>query len=268
MKKKTIIFFWALAVIITLGASIYQRKTGPTVEKRAIVSINNKDYKLSFPRSASEDKNTIILNIQDTNVKAILIYRKYPTNDKYKELNFQRKGNNLLVSLPVQPKAGKLEYYVKLNDKLIFQQEPLIVRFKGNVPLEALIPHILLMFISMLFASYGLILTIANKPNIKRYIILTITTLLLGGFVFGPIVQKYAFGVYWSGLPFGYDLTDNKTLIALVTLLLLTLPFLKKKILRFTSMIAFLIMISIFCIPHSLRGSELNQQTGVVGTSK
>lgn len=268
MKKKTIVFFWTLAVIITLSASIYQRKTGPTIEKKTILSINNKEYKLSFPRSASEDKNTINLNIEDTSVKATLIYRKYPTNDKYQELNFQRKGNSLLVSLPIQPKAGKLEYYVKLNDKLIFQEEPLIIRFKGNVPLGVLIPHALLMFISMLFASYGLILTIANNPNIKPYIILTITTLLIGGFVFGPIVQKYAFGVYWSGFPFGYDLTDNKTLIALLSLLLLTFPFMKKKILRFTSMIAFIIMISIFCIPHSLRGSELNQQTGVVGTAK
>ncbi len=32
--------------------------------------------------------------------------------------------------------------------------------------------------------------------------------------ILGPIVQKYAFGELWTGIPFGWDLTDNKTLIA------------------------------------------------------
>lgn len=267
MKKTTIILFWTLAVIITLGASIYQRKTGPTLPKKISVELNNKDYILSFPRSASEGGNSITLNISDTNINAKLYYRKYPTNDEYTELEFKRKGNNLLALLPIQPKAGKLEYYVRVNNRTLFQNEPLIVRFKGNVPLGVLIPHIILMFISMLFAIYGLILSIANKPNIKRYLILTIISLVIGGFIFGPIVQKYAFGVYWSGFPFGYDLTDNKTLIALV-FLLLALPFLKRKMLRYVAIIAFVVMISIFCIPHSLRGSELNTKTGVVESGR
>ena len=34
--------------------------------------------------------------------------------------------------------------------------------------------------------------------------------------ILGPIVQYYAFGDLWTGIPFGWDLTDNKTLIALI----------------------------------------------------
>ena len=37
-----------------------------------------------------------------------------------------------------------------------------------------------------------------------------------GGFILGPLVQKFAFGEYWTGWPFGGDWTDNKTLAALV----------------------------------------------------
>jgi len=33
----------------------------------------------------------------------------------------------------------------------------------------------------------------------------TIISLLIGGFLMGPMVQWYAFGVWWSGVPFGYD---------------------------------------------------------------
>ena len=267
MKKSTIALFWALAVVLTLATSVYQRKTGPTNPKKTTITINNKEYKLSFPRSATANRNTVTLNIADTSANAQLIYRKYPTNDAFTSINFQRKDEKLVADLPIQPNAGKLEYYVKINDQNLFEEDALIVRFKGEVPAGVLIPHIIFMFVSMLFAAYGLILAIANKKNVVRYLILTLITLFIGGFIFGPIVQKYAFGVYWSGFPFGYDLTDNKTLIALV-ILLINMLFIKKKIFRITSIIAFSVMITIFCIPHSLRGSELNHQTGVVDTAR
>ena len=267
MKKSTIAIFWILAVALTLATSVYQRITGPTNPKKVTIEINNKNYKLSFPRSATANTNLIQLNIPDNSVNAQLIYRKYPTNDAFSTIDFQREEEALIATLPVQPNAGKLEYYVKVNEEVLFEKDPLIIRFKGEVPAGVLIPHIIFMFVSMLFASYGLILAIANKKNVGRYVVLTIITLIIGGFIFGPIVQKYAFGVYWSGFPFGYDLTDNKTLIALI-LLLLNLPFLKKKSLRITAIIAFMAMIIIFCIPHSLRGSELNDQTGVVETAR
>lgn len=267
MRKSIIAIFWVLAVILTLSTSIYQRKTGPTNPKKTTITVNNIDYKLSFPRSATATDNTITLNITDTNVKAQLIYREYPTNKEYSKIDFQNNGEAITANLPVQPNAGKLEYYILVNEEVLFEADPLILRFKGDVPAGVLIPHIIFMFTSMLFASYGLLLAIANKKNVARYVLLTILTLVIGGFVFGPIVQKYAFGVYWSGFPLGFDLTDNKTLIALV-LLLLNIPLLRKKALRYTAMIAFLGMITIFCIPHSLRGSEFNHQTGVVETAR
>ena len=34
--------------------------------------------------------------------------------------------------------------------------------------------------------------------------------------ILGPLTQYYAFGALWTGFPFGIDLTDNKTLIALI----------------------------------------------------
>ncbi|MCK9164012.1 MAG: hypothetical protein M0O93_06675 [Bacteroidales bacterium] len=267
MRKSIIAIFWILAIILTLCSSIYQRKTGPTNPKKTTIKINDKDYKLSFPRSATATNNTITLNIPDTNVKAQLIYREYNLNKEFTKIDFNNNGQTLTVNLPIQPNAGKLEYYVSVNQEMLFESDPLILRFKGDVPSEVLIPHIIFMFVSMLFASYGLILAIANKKNVGRYVILTIITLIIGGFIFGPLVQKYAFGVYWSGFPFGYDLTDNKTLIALFALLI-NIIFLKKKIFRITSIIAFCVMITIFCIPHSLRGSELNHQTGIIETAR
>lgn len=260
MKKSTVVLFWIIAVLMTLGASVYQRMSGPTNPKRTTISINNQEYKLKLPRSGGTKDCEVSLNI-DKNSKAKLFYKKYPSSDEFAELDFIPKYGKMIAYLPLQPPAGKLSYYIQVDDKAICKEEPLIIRFKGDVPSWVLIPHIILMFVAMLFANYGLILTIANKPHFKRYLYLTISTLIAGGFIFGPLVQKFAFGVYWSGFPFGYDLTDNKTLIALVALLLV-IPVIKKKYSRWAAMIAFVVMISIFSIPHSLRGSELNHQTG------
>ena len=48
--------------------------------------------------------------------------------------------------------------------------------------------------------------------------------LVFGGFVLGPAVQKQAFGEWWSGVPYGWDLTDNKTLLAFLAWLPAIIP--------------------------------------------
>jgi hypothetical protein len=52
--------------------------------------------------------------------------------------------------------------------------------------------------------------------NYKWMVKVTIITLLFGGFLLGPLLQWYAFGVWWSGILIGYDWTDNKVLIELI----------------------------------------------------
>ncbi len=44
----------------------------------------------------------------------------------------------------------------------------------------------------------------------------TLFLFIAGGMILGPLVQYFAFGELWTGIPFGWDLTDNKTLIALI----------------------------------------------------
>ena len=80
-------------------------------------------------------------------------------------------------------------------EKMLCYDEPLVIRFKNHLPAGVLIPHIIFMFVSMLFGAYALLCALANMPQYRRYTILSLVLLVLGGFVFGPIVQKYAFGV-------------------------------------------------------------------------
>jgi hypothetical protein len=251
MKKN--IFYWLIAVLLTIGASVYQRVTGPTNPKKAEITINGKDYKLKFPRSASLSNRTMTLNIEDKSVEATLYYKTHNTDESFCPIAFEKNDKGLLTALlPEKQRLDKIDYYVTINSDTLFANEPLVIRYKDDVPATWLILHIILMFASMLFAAYGFVICIANRADkIKRYLNLTTLTLFVGGFVFGFIVQKYAFGVCWSGFPFGTDITDNKTLIALIALLI-ALPFRNKSYFRYVAMASFIAMFAVFCIPHSI----------------
>jgi hypothetical protein len=81
--------------------------------------------------------------------------------------------------------------------------------------------------------------------------------------ILGPLVQKFAFGELWTGVPFGWDLTDNKTLIALVFWILAVIMNRKKERPLYT-VLAAVILLLVYSIPHSMFGSELDYSTGQV----
>ncbi|HEX7493951.1 MAG TPA: hypothetical protein VF346_07015, partial [Bacteroidales bacterium] len=87
--------------------------------------------------------------------------------------------------------------------------------------------------------------------------------LIAGGMILGPVVQYYAFGDLWTGVPFGWDLTDNKTLIGLLFWIAAVLMNRKSEKPIYTILAAVMLLI-IFSIPHSLFGSQLNYSTGEV----
>ena len=93
--------------------------------------------------------------------------------------------------------------------------------------------------------------------------------LFLGGMILGPVVQKFAFGEFWTGVPFGFDLTDNKTLVTMITWLAAAwLSYKKKTSARVWILIAAIVLLLVYSIPHSMMGSELDYETGKIGTGE
>ena len=135
--------------------------------------------------------------------------------------------------------------------------ENVIIRFKGSVPAWALVPHIIFMFIAMLLSNLTGIYAIGRIEKQAFYGKLTLLALFIGGMIFGPIVQDYAFGQAWTGIPFGWDLTDNKTLIALLFWILAVSVNWKKQNFKLT-ILASIVLFIIYIIPHSLFGSEFD----------
>ena len=282
MKK---FLLWFLAFVMTISAAFYQRKTGPTYPRRVNVTLNDSVYELKLVRSIGlDERSEVKLNIKDTSVKAILYYKRFRSQDEYQYADFKYKvypihsfvmnkifkmneEAGLFASVPPQPEAGKLQYYVEITDskgtQAIMKETPVVIRFKGGVPGYILGPHILIMFIAMLFSTGAGILAIARVPSFKKYGVWTMFLLIAGGMILGPLVQKFAFGELWTGVPFGWDLTDNKTLIALAFWIFAVIMNRKKERPLYT-VLAAAILLLVYSIPHSMFGSELNYSTGQV----
>ena len=192
-------------------------------------------------------------------VPVILHYRQYPTTNDYTTVPFTWKDGAWQAALPVQPVAGKLQYYITVAGKDYLKDEPVVIRFRNDVPASILVPHILLMFGAMLFAVYMFLLVVTHKPY-RKWLWITVGTLFVGGFILGPFVQHAAFGPWWAGFPYGTDLTDNKTLISFI-FFLAALATLKWKYNKWVVCLAVLMMIIVFSIPHSAYGSEYDYST-------
>lgn len=261
------LLFCVLALGITLAAAIYQRKTGPTYPKETNISIDNQNYELSLPRSHGGDEDClIVLNIPDPNITGVYRYRKYPTQNKWTQCTMRREDKSLIVQLPHQPPAGKLEYELSLlsaEQTYKLSANPIIIRFKGAVPVAVLIPHVIFMFLAMFMSNLAGLLALFNQKGYKGTAIWTYLFLILGGMILGPIVQKFAFGEFWTGIPFGWDLTDNKTLIAFIIWSIALIANYKKKNPGYI-WISAIVMLIIFSIPHSMFGSQLDHSSGKV----
>ena len=256
MKKSV---YWLLAIVITLVLSVYQRMTGPTYPKRIVVELTGESYKIKLPRSGVQHDEVVTLKGIPSDVNSQIHYRRYPSGDEYTTADFVWENSAWQVVLPVQPVAGKLQYYITVDGKDYLKDEPVVIRFRNDVPAGILIPHILLMFAAMLFAVYTFLLVVTRKEY-SRWLKITVGTLFVGGFILGPLVQHAAFGPWWTGFPYGTDLTDNKTLISFL-FFIVALATLKWKYNKWVVALAVLVMIAVFSIPHSTYGSEYDYTT-------
>lgn len=282
MKK---VIYWLLAILITLAAVIYQRKTGPTYDKKMNIEVNGKSCDLKLVRSIEIERiDPLRLSIDDTSIKAKLFYKRFLTDENYTSVDFtysQKPVNSVIMNkvfgiteekgwfadIPDQPAAGKIQYYFEVTDnqgpKVYLKDQPIVVRFKGAVPASVLTPHIFFMFFAMLLGNLAGIMAVFKNNRYKFYTNITVITLFIGGMILGPWVQLYAFGEAWAGIPFAWDLTDNKTLLAFVFWLLAFFMNRKKDRPVYT-IVACIVMLIVYSIPHSMYGSQLDPETGEI----
>lgn len=189
-------------------------------------------------------------------------------------------ANYFVTTLPPRAKNQKYYFFVEAVDKsgniLVLPEDPinrkefLTVAFKIDPTLWILAVHIALMLAALFFiihVFYYVFNYLWNKqewniPKTFNAILWGMIMFGISGFPLGMFIAYQKWGVAWGGVPFGWDITDNKTLIVFVYWMLLLV--LAKKILfkkgatgyqtfAWLSILGILLTIAIFVvIPHSL----------------
>ena len=260
------LLLWIFSVIFTFAIAYYQRTTGPTYPVKGKVDFRGQEikYKLIRTDTTSEisDSSEIKIEVPNKNITGRYIYKRYKSFDEWTHADLLRKDDFLIAYIPRQPMAGKIEYQIllKSDNKIIkLTEEPVVMRYKGSVPTFILIPHVLLMFLAMMFSTRTGLEVLIKGKNIFKYTVVTLLLLIPGGMILGPIVQKFAFDVFWAGWPFGTDLTDNKTAIAFLAWIIAFFVIMKNKEKRKGFVLAAsIILLIVYLVPHSLFGSEID----------
>ena len=261
MKKS--ILLWIAAFVLTIFTAVYQRITGPTYPISGEIKVDKELIEYKLDRShGGEGDHPVEIKVSDTAIIGKLLWKRYKTEDEWTPVEMIRKDDRLIASLPHQPPAGKLIYKIILQkDNAVIslpEEGGVVIRFKGDVPVYFLIPHIIFIFGAMLLSTRTGLEYFNDGKKFKPLTIFTFIFIIIGGFILGPIIQYYAFGEFWTGFPFGHDLTDNKILIGFIGWLLALIALYKFKNPKRWIVFASILMFIIFLIPHSLLGSELD----------
>lgn len=269
MKKS--ILLWLLALALTLFLAIYQRLSGPTYPVRGSETVAGMTIQYKFYRSWTSYRLLPVgAAVAGNGLQLRLHHRRFPSiaGENWTAVAMKKKDDMFRAGIPGQPAAGKVAYKVEalvggesfwLNRGL-----PIVARFKGEVPTWLLIVHVIFMFAGLLLAFRTGLEALRRDGRWQKLVPWTLAVTFFGGMVLGPLVQKYAFGSYWTGFPLGGDLTDSKILLAV--LVWLGAFFLRKKS-RWWTVAATVFMIAVYLIPHSVLGSELDYKTGKVETA-
>ncbi len=272
---------WGLAVLLTLGCFAYQDKTGPTYPLEGELQTDEGPVRFKFLRSETIGRAlaVVFLDPVPPGIEGYVKYRRYKSNDEWStaplrrgKFEFSRRGRTESVegvgaTLPsLQERAGKYEFFVYVEgdgglERSVTGHQAIYARYKAPVPTWALALHIIVIFASMTIALRTVLEAVFNG-RYKRLLWATIISLLLGGYVLGPIVQWYAFGVWWSGVPYGIDWTDNKVLVELFFWILAAYLNRGGRRNRGSVYLAGVMTLLVYFIPHSLFGSEYDYRIG------
>lgn len=272
LLKRSVLWFFAF--LLAASAMIYQRATGPTYPVKIRVGDGITAKLIRTHESTSDAIVELPAPLSKPKPSATLFYKRYRTSDEFKSITMTptKDGDlyKLQAALPKQPAAGKLEYYIEAHiegSKRRFPEQAddfVLIRFKDPVPDGVLFPHVTLMIFSILLGMRSGLAALFAPYNMRLLAWVTLCGMTVGGMILGPLVQKYAFGEYWTGFPLGGDWTDNKMLFMFLAWVfacsIIGLKPRKKEgaVGRIVVLLATIVMTVCYLIPHSMGGSELD----------
>ena len=206
-------------------------------------------------------------------------------DEDYQPVDFVSEGDlayQFVAHIPAQEKGKRGYYYiivedeegnkVTLPDRIESIDPPFMLKFKGEVPVMVVISHVLGMLAGLFFAFlafFSALDILFGKDVLGRLgfsVSFSAISVFIGGMLVGGLMTNYTFGGYWEGIPIGWDITDNKTLIILLYWLIMSIlmkgtifkkdeefNLLRPKSLAIFTLTGVLLTILLYIVPHSIR---------------
>jgi hypothetical protein len=266
----------ALAAVIVFALFVLSRITGPNFRYR--VESAGPGFTLSHkaPRT-SEGTGPALLDVAlqgNPTALADVTLTGHPKDqpgdpDRLAPASITGEAGGLRIyhfEVPFHPWATKYLYTFEaiLQDgrtiRLDHGGAPMMVRFRGHVPPVTLGLHILGMFggfLLMVLGAFAAVDFLRGRGDTRPALRLAgwgWLVFAIGGVPLGFLMNWYAFHVIWEAWPFGADVTDNKTQMALVVygLGLLACWRMKNRAAAWLVLAGTAVAFAVFIIPHSL----------------
>ena len=277
---------WLLALLLAGGAMVYQRATGPTYPYKGTLTTKNQSFKYELLRSHETSGGAPVALPRLAEAGWVVNWRRFPSTEPYQTLPLQQlsaaereqhpeladvERSTYVARLPAQPAAGKLEYYLTYpasglpaaSPRLPPGEETVVLRYKDPVPDYVLVPHVTAMILVIIIGMRAGLAAVFDPAGTRPLAWTALVLMTVGGMLLGPLVQKYAFGEYWTGFPWGGDWTDNKMLAMwLAWVVACTVLGVSNRAVRgvgrATVLAAAVVMTAVYMIPHSMGGSQLD----------
>ena len=252
---------WIIAVIITFSIMIFQFIQGMTYSSMTELNTGKQRVEFELRRTYSGKTDCpVILPIEDITVSGYLMYRIYPASDSMSRIDLKREGDLLVAKLPNQMPDSNLAYQIfleKAGSKIeVNDGKETIIKFLGDIPIALLFIYILMVFFALFYSNATGVYALAGIKAYKWMTYVTIIALVSVEFIIQPLMHKYALNRWWTGIPFNWDINENKILIAL-TVWVVVLFINRKKARPIVVILASIVSILIFFIPYSrVPGSE------------
>ena len=259
------VVLWIVAVAVGVFAGVWQRRTGPSYPWRGRLVAGGVEAAVSLPRShVTTSPARVALPAPGAGMRGTLYWRRYPSGDAFAGVAMRAEGDTLAAALPVQAPAQMVEYYAELasaagETRIVPPTgRAVVLRWRDPIPSWLLISHITVMMLALVLGARAGLAAAFEGDRYRLLALLTLAAIALGGLVLGPATERAAFGTWWTGLPFGRDVTDDKTLLAFVAWVAAVYAGGRRwRRAPALVLLACVVMLAVYLIPHSVAGSRL-----------
>jgi len=181
-----------------------------------------------LPESGPDYRTDAVPEIAESGV--LLCYSVDGSNYKILRMGARGEAGEYIAVIPGYSPGTEIRYYIQLedmDDQIV--QAPkyapnqvysfTVLPMRGEASISLLVLHVIFIVGAIFFVIAAGVLAVrymkTGRGFNKLLQITGISTgmIFIGGFPLGFIVAYQVFGTPWTGIPFGWDITDNKTLV-------------------------------------------------------